>query len=190
MLRISRNAPTERFESMHDMNAVRYESPIGTLTIVGTGTSLVAVQFPGRFATAEQGDPAALAPVITQLDEYFSGERRSFDLGLHLKGTEFQRRVWAALRQIPYGETRSYGALARELAAETGLRFDARGVGAAVGSTPVPIIVPCHRVIGADGSLTGYGGGLSRKRALLDFEGTGGNVAALARDWGKQLTLA
>ncbi|HYH63010.1 MAG TPA: methylated-DNA--[protein]-cysteine S-methyltransferase [Solirubrobacterales bacterium] len=172
------------------MNAVRYESPIGVLTLVGTDSHLVALQFPGRLATPAQGDPNVLAPAIVQLDEYFSGERRTFELRLHLKGTKFQQRVWAALREIPFGETTSYGAIARKLSEEVGERFDPRGVGGAVGSTPVPIIVPCHRVIGADGSLTGYGGGLSRKRALLDFENTGGNTAALDKDWGKQLTLA
>ncbi len=175
---------------MNELNAVRYESPIGTFTLVGTGTHLVALQFPGRFATPPQGDPSALDHVTAQLDEYFAGRRRTFELDLELKGTEFQRRVWAALRQIPYGETTSYGVLARKLSAETGSSFDARGVGGAVGATPVPIIVPCHRVIGADGSLTGYGGGLPRKRALLALESTGGNPAALAKDWGKQLTLA
>ena len=172
------------------MNAVRYESPVGVLTLVGTDSHLIALQFPGRFATPPQGDPSALAPAVAQLDEYFAGERRMFELALRLKGTEFQRRVWGALRQIPYGETTSYGVIARELSEDTGDSFDPRGVGGAVGSTPVPIIVPCHRVIGADGSLTGYGGGLPRKRALLDFESTGGNTAALDKDWGKQLSLA
>ncbi len=175
---------------MKEMNAVRYESPVGVLTLVGTDSHLVALQFPGRYATPPQGDPGALAPAITQLDEYFAGDRRTFELDLRLKGTEFQQRVWAALREIPFGETTSYGAIARRLSEETGESFDPRGVGGAVGSTPVPIIVPCHRVVGADGSLTGYGGGLPRKRALLDFESTGGNTAALDKDWGKQLTLA
>ena len=172
------------------MNAVRYESPVGVLTLVGTDTHLVALQFPGRYATQPQGDAAALGAAVAQLDEYFAGERRTFELDLRLKGTEFQQRIWAALREIPFGETTSYGVLARRLSEETGESFDPRGVGGAVGSTPVPIIVPCHRVVGADGSLTGYGGGLPRKRALLDFEGTGGNTAALDKDWGKQLTLA
>ena len=128
------------------MNAVRYESPVGILTLVGTDTHLVALQFPGRFATPPQGKPGALAPAIAQLDEYFAGERQTFELDLNLKGTEFQQRVWAALRQIPFGETTSYGVIARELSEETGQTFDPRGVGGAVGSTPVPIIVPCHRV--------------------------------------------
>ena len=175
---------------MNHLNAARYESPVGILTLVGADPHLIALQFPGRLATPQQGDPAALAPAISQLDEYFAGERRAFEIPLRLKGTEFQRRVWAALREIPFGETTSYGALARRLSEETGEKFDPRAVGGAVGSTPVPIVVPCHRVIGADGSLTGYGGGLARKRALLDFESTGGNTAALHRDWGKQLSLA
>jgi methylated-DNA-[protein]-cysteine S-methyltransferase len=175
---------------MKEMNAVHYESPVGILTLVGTESHLVALQFPGRFATPPQGDPGALAQAVAQLDEYFAGERRTFELDLRLKGTEFQQRVWAALREIPYGKTTSYGAIARRLSEETGESFDPRGVGGAVGSTPVPIIVPCHRVVGADGSLTGYGGGLPRKRALLDFEATGGNTSALDKDWGKQLTLA
>ena len=170
---------------MKEMNAVRYESPVGVLTLVGTDSHLVALQFPGRLVTPPHGDPGALAPAIAQLDEYFAGERRAFELDLHLKGTEFQQRIWAALREIPFGETTSYGVLARKLSEETGVSFDPRGVGGAVGSTPVPIIVPCHRVVGADGSLTGYGGGLPRKRALLDFEATGGNTAALDKDWGK-----
>ena len=175
---------------MKEMNAIRYESPVGVLTLVGTDSHLTALQFPGRLTTLPQGNLSALAPAIAQLDEYFAGERRMFELDLQLKGTEFQLRIWAALREIPYGETTSYGVLARKLSEESGESFDARGVGGAVGSTPVPIIVPCHRVIGADGSLTGYGGGLPRKRALLDFENTGGNTAALDKDWGKQLTLA
>jgi methylated-DNA-[protein]-cysteine S-methyltransferase len=158
--------------------------------LVGTDAHLVALQFPGRFATQPQGDPSALSHVTAQLDEYFAGERRTFELDLRLKGTEFQRRVWAVLREIPYGETTSYGVLARKLSEATGASFDARGVGGAVGSTPVPIVVPCHRVIGANGSLTGYGGGLERKRALLDFEAAAGNAGAFAPDWGKQLTLA
>jgi methylated-DNA-[protein]-cysteine S-methyltransferase len=107
--------------------------------------------------------------VTTQLDEYFAGERRTFDLELDLRGSEFQLEVWTALREIPFGETIAYG----ELAARVGRagHEHVRAVAGCVGRTPVPIIVPCHRVIGADGSLTGYGGGLDRKRALLDHEG-------------------
>jgi methylated-DNA-[protein]-cysteine S-methyltransferase len=100
------------------------------------------------------------------LDEYFRGHRIRFELTLELTGTPFQQRVWEALREIPYGATVSYA----ELAGTIGRPDRVRAVGGAVGRTPVPIIVPCHRVIGSDGSLTGYGGGLHRKRALLDLE--------------------
>lgn len=101
-----------------------------------------------------------------QLDAYFTGSRRQFTLSLDLRGTDFQRRVWQLLCQIPYGETRSYGEIARSL----GSPGASRAVGRANGTNPVAIVVPCHRVIGADGSLTGYGGGLARKQALLDLE--------------------
>ncbi|MDR3671218.1 MAG: methylated-DNA--[protein]-cysteine S-methyltransferase [Holophaga sp.] len=111
-------------------------------------------------------DPEPLAPVRRQLEEYFRGERRAFDLPLALRGTPFQLRVWAELQRIPYGATISYGELARRL----GDPNLTRAVGAANGANPVSIIVPCHRVIGADGSLTGYGGGLENKRALLALE--------------------
>jgi methylated-DNA-[protein]-cysteine S-methyltransferase len=119
---------------------------------------------------------------VKQLDEYFDGRRRRFDLVLDLAGTPFQQRVWSALRAIPYGTTRSY--------TEVGQAIDrpdrVRAVGAAVGRTPIPIIVPCHRVVGADGSLTGYGGGLHRKRALLDHEA---GQRRLADEPGRQLLL-
>jgi methylated-DNA-[protein]-cysteine S-methyltransferase len=105
--------------------------------------------------------------VVAQLGEYFAGARRSFRLQLEPQGTPFQLSVWRALREIPYGETLSYGGLARRLGHANG----ARAVGLANGSNPLPIIVPCHRVIGADGSLTGFGGGLYIKRALLALEG-------------------
>jgi len=111
-------------------------------------------------------DPRALEPVRRQLDQYFRGERRDFDLPLALRGTPFQLRVWAELQRIPYGTTISYGELARRL----GDPNLTRAVGAANGANPVSIIVPCHRVIGADGSLIGYGGGLENKRALLALE--------------------
>ena len=105
-----------------------------------------------------------------QLTEYFSQERSAFDLPLALDGSGFQLRVWSALREIPFGETVSYGELATRIARPGEDAPDPRDVGAAVGRTPTPIVVPCHRVIGSDGSLVGYGGGLDRKRALLDLE--------------------
>ncbi|BAU87117.1 methylated-DNA-[protein]-cysteine S-methyltransferase [Streptomyces laurentii] len=111
-------------------------------------------------------DPRPFTEAVRQLDAYFAGELNEFDLPLHLVGTPFQLRVWAELRRIPYGETRTYGELAEDL----GNPAASRAVGLANGKNPVGIIVPCHRVIGASGSLTGYGGGLDRKRRLLAFE--------------------
>ena len=145
-----------------------YESPLGPLTLHGGPAGLASLYFPGRSAPLDESrrDPAALATAVTQLDEYFRGERQTFELAFDLSGTSFQGQVWDALQRIPYGATTSYGDLARTIG-----RLDrVRAVGAAVGRTPVPIIIPCHRVIGADGSLTGYGGGLHRKQALLDHE--------------------
>jgi methylated-DNA-[protein]-cysteine S-methyltransferase len=167
-----------------------YESPVGPLTLIGDDDGLRAIYFPGRSGPLDEAarDPRPFAQATTQLGEYFAGERRRFELALTLEGTPFQRGVWAALARIPYGDTRSYGALA----AEIGRPDRVRAVGAAVGRTPVPIIVPCHRVIGADGSLTGYGGGLQRKQALLDLEsrasGGAGRVGPMV--WaGRQLSL-
>jgi methylated-DNA-[protein]-cysteine S-methyltransferase len=141
-------------------------SPIGDLLLVGDEQNLR-----GLYMNASPRDgwqPAAepFAKTRTQLDQYFAGERTTFDLTLDMRGTEFQRSVWDALLTIPYGETRSYG----EIAQQIGRPDRARAVGAANGQNPISIIVPCHRVIGADGSLTGYGGGLDRKRWLLDLE--------------------
>jgi methylated-DNA-[protein]-cysteine S-methyltransferase len=152
-----------------------FDSPVGPLTLVVGAGALRAVLFPNergpRAAAQPIGSSSArdadlLAEVARQLTEYFDGARRRFELPLDLAGSTFQRRVWAALRTIPYGETVSYGELARQI----GAPGEAREVGGAVGRTPTPIAIPCHRVIGADGSLVGYGGGLPRKRALLDLE--------------------
>jgi methylated-DNA-[protein]-cysteine S-methyltransferase len=121
-------------------------------------------------------DPDSLAAVQRQLQEYFAGERQSFELPLALSGTEFQRAVWTALQELPYGTVTTYGELARQLGLRdsdvSGVRSvnAAQKVGWAVAATPTPIIVPCHRVVGSDGSLRGYRGGLEVKRALLDFE--------------------
>jgi methylated-DNA-[protein]-cysteine S-methyltransferase len=138
------------------------------LTLCGEPGVLRGMWFPGRSAPLDEArrDPAMFTDATAQLEEYFRGERTQFRLTLELTGTPFQRSVWKALREIPYGTTVSYG----ELAVTIGRADQVRAVGAAVGRTPVPIIVPCHRVIGADGTLTGYGGGLHRKRALLDLE--------------------
>ena len=146
-------------------------SPVGDLVLTGDGTSLTGCFFTG---TGRSGDPAeglerddaAFADAIAQLGEYFAHERTAFDLPLAPTGTPFQLRVWQQLRTIPYGETCSYAAIARGIGAGNGFR----AVGLANGRNPISIIVPCHRVIGADGSLTGYGGGIERKRFLLDLE--------------------
>jgi methylated-DNA-[protein]-cysteine S-methyltransferase len=148
-----------------------HESPLGPLTLRGGSDGLVALEFPGRPGHLDESarDPGAFAAVTRQLDEYFAGRRRRFDVPLDLGGTPFQRRVWRELRAIPYGTTVTYAHLARAL----GRPDRVRAVGAAIGRTPVPIVVPCHRVLGANGALTGYGGGLQRKQALLDLERRG-----------------
>ena len=148
-----------------------YQSPIGELTLVGSAGRLSGVYFPHHWTRPDRTrfGPRVVAgfDVVTeQLDEYFAGTRRDFDLDTAAEGDEFQRRVWALLAEIPYGQTRTYG----ELATELGDPFAARSVGAAVGSNPLSIVVPCHRVVGKDGALTGYAGGMKRKRFLLDLE--------------------
>lgn len=159
-----------------------HETPIGPLTLHRGPHGLTRLDFPGRGPARDEAarDPAALAAAAAQLDEYFAGRRTAFDLQLDLGGTPFQRRVWAALREIPYGTTVTY----TELAHAVGRPDIVRAVGAAVGRTPVPIVVPCHRVIGADGSLTGYGGGLQRKRALLELERRGADGLEPPREQG------
>jgi len=152
-----------------------YESPIGPLTLVMGPHGLTDLNFPGRMSVPGEAAKGPLPEVTEQLEAYFAGELRDFDLAVDLQGTELEKAVWSRLREIPYGETISYGELAARV--DPGL-FDAgvepwqraRVVGAANGRNPVSIVVPCHRVIGADGSLTGYGGGLHRKQALLDLE--------------------
>ena len=147
------------------------DSPVGTLTVAGHGDTVTHLRMDDQSHPPPERDhwrpdPTAFGHVADQLDAYFAGELTEFDVELDLAGTEFQRRVWEALRTIPYGETRSYG----ELADQVGKPGAARAVGLANGRNPVGIIVPCHRVIGADGTLTGYGGGLDRKQSLLDLE--------------------
>jgi methylated-DNA-[protein]-cysteine S-methyltransferase len=148
------------------------DSPVGPLLLAGDEQALLQVHFQsGRQRLRPQPQwrhgGAALRASVLQLEQYFAGRRRGFDLALRLVGTPFQQKVWRELQQIPYGQTISYGELARRV----GLQGGARAVGLANGSNPVPIIVPCHRVIGSDGSLTGFGGGLPIKRALLSLEG-------------------
>lgn len=146
-------------------------SPIGELLLVGDGRGLRGLYMvEGRKPMAIGADWARATSqfdvVRAQLDEYFAARRTTFDVPLALEGTAFQLRVWAALQEIPYGETTSYGEIARRI----GEPSSSRAVGLANGSNPISVIVPCHRVIGASGKLTGYGGGLERKRALLDLE--------------------
>jgi len=146
-------------------------SPVGRLTLVGEGDDLVGLYFDKDplAATMRAGavkDDGRLRPAVTQLQEYFAGERTRFDLSLVPPGTAFQKKVWDALRRIPFGATATYGEIARAIG-----RPDAsRAVGGANHRNPIAIIIPCHRVIGADGTMTGYGGGLPRKRILLDLE--------------------
>jgi len=142
------------------------QSPVGELLLFGDGRALRGLHFAGRPDPAWRRDDDAFADVRAQLDEYFTGRRSEFELELDMHGTDFQKKVWEALLTIPYGETRSYGAIARQI----GRPDRARAVGAANGQNPIAVIVPCHRVIGSDGSLVGYGGGLDRKRLLLDLE--------------------
>lgn len=153
-------------------SVLRYESPLGPLGLVAEPDALVALELPRAFrAAGPRPAPGRVPPVLRraarQLDEYFSGRRRCFDLPLRARGTAFQRAVWAALARIPWGETRTYG----HVAAVIGRPTAARAVGLANGRNPLAVVVPCHRVIGGDGSLTGFGGGLDVKRWLLEHEG-------------------
>jgi len=142
------------------------ETPIGTLGLVGSAAGLNRVLWSANGLPDESC--AVLEAAAAQLDAYFAGDLIEFDLPLDLDGTDFQRQCWLALATIPYGQTVSYGEQARRL----GLGPDAaRAVGAANGQNPLPLVLPCHRVIGADGSLTGFGGGLHLKRFLLEHEG-------------------
>lgn len=146
------------------------DSPVGQLTLAGRDGRLMHLRMvdqtyePSRVDWAADGK--AFPDAVEQLEEYFAGDRTEFELDLDLVGTDFQRRVWAALQTIPYGETRSYGEIARQIGSPGAFR----AVGLANGHNPIGIVVPCHRVIGSNGSLTGYGGGLDRKRALLAME--------------------
>lgn len=155
------------------MTTIRFrvvDSPVGPLTLAGRDNTLAYLRMagqthePDRAGWTEDGD--AFPEAVEQLAAYFAGDLTEFDVRLDMPGTEFQQRVWAALQTIPYGETRSYG----QIAAQIGAPGASRAVGLANGRNPIGIIVPCHRVIGSSGSLTGYGGGLDRKRILLELE--------------------
>ena len=146
------------------------DSPVGELTLVAEDGKLTGLYFPHHWyrpdpATFGERDEAGFGAARCQLAEYFAGDRERFDLPLDPRGNAFQRQVWERIGRIPYGQTVSYGELARELGGAT-----AKDVGAAVGRNPLCVIVPCHRVMGKDGSLTGYAGGLARKRFLLRLE--------------------
>jgi methylated-DNA-[protein]-cysteine S-methyltransferase len=148
------------------------ETPIGPLTVAADEAGLRRIFFPSRGKAHAPDkdwvrDSGPFRELARQLGEYFAGTRRAFSLGLAPEGTEFQLTTWRALSEIPYGTTISYAELARRV----GRPAASRAVGAANGANPLPIVVPCHRVIGADGSLTGFGGGLPTKRALLELEG-------------------
>lgn len=148
-------------------------SPVGELTLVADDRGLAAILWeddrPGRVrlgALIEKADHPVLLETERQLGQYFAGERRSFDVPLSFAGTDFQKRVWAALLAIPFGETRSYGEIAHQL----GTPGASRAVGAANGRNPISIIAPCHRVVGSNGKLTGFAGGLDAKAFLLELE--------------------
>jgi methylated-DNA-[protein]-cysteine S-methyltransferase len=146
-------------------------SPVGRLELVERGGALVAIHFdapPDGSPENERGGSPVLVEARRQLAAYFGGTLRVFDLPLRPAGTGFQRRVWEVLATVPWGTTTTYGALAARLAMPPGA---SRAVGAANGANPIPIVVPCHRVIGTDGTLTGYAGGLERKAQLLRHEG-------------------
>ena len=163
-----------------DIAYARMDSPVGPVWVATSGLGICALGLgagqPERFfgwlarridAEPPREDSAALAPALTQLREYFSRVRHEFDLSLDARGTAFQQAVWAEISGVAYGATTTYGEIARRI----GRPRAARAVGAAVGANPLPILIPCHRVIGAGGSLTGYGGGLETKEALLRLEG-------------------
>jgi len=154
------------------LTAVCYQSPVGPLLIEALPTALTAIHWPEHKAKAagtaeKQALPTLLKKTLSQLDEYFAGTRKAFDLPIAPAGTGFQTQVWQALGDIPWGNTLSYGQVAHSIEKPKAVR----AVGRAIGANPIPIIIPCHRVIGSTGALTGFAGGLERKRWLLKHEG-------------------
>jgi methylated-DNA-[protein]-cysteine S-methyltransferase len=152
----------------------RYESPLGPIIAIANDEGIWSIDFVKAKYAKRIGDDwvedpkhPPLAECFRQLAEYFAGKRREFDLPLAPRGTSFQERVWREIARVPYGETISYG----ELAKRAGAPGQARAAGAATGRNPVGVVIPCHRIVGADGSLTGYAGGLDRKQQLLELEG-------------------
>ncbi|MEM1112081.1 MAG: methylated-DNA--[protein]-cysteine S-methyltransferase [Pseudomonadota bacterium] len=153
------------------MNEKTVNTPLGCLRIVASDSALLAIQFEGQHGGYEHAEPGSctlLDAVDNQLQSYFTGQTRGFDLPLAPAGTVFQQEVWAALAHIPYGELRSYS----DIAAKINRPRAVRAVGAANGRNPLPIVIPCHRVIGSDGSLSGFAGGLAAKEMLLSLEGS------------------
>jgi methylated-DNA-[protein]-cysteine S-methyltransferase len=151
------------------MRSCEYDSPVGVLTLIASDAGLRAILWPGErppSPVAEDPTDPVLRATVAQLDEYFAGRRTAFDLPLDPVGSQFQQRAWAVLRAIPYGSTISYA----EQAGRLGDRRKARAVGAANGRNPLPLVVPCHRVVASSGALTGFAGGVPTKQWLLDFE--------------------
>lgn len=171
---INEGKPSEAGVSLNKRKKYAYfDSPLGRMLLVSFGSRLIGAYFSGQKYEPSPGhnwekdpDSSILGEATAQLHEYFAGKRLQFDVPILFQGTLFQMKVWKALREIPLGMTVSYG----ELAGRIGNKNAVRAVGAAVGRNPVTVIVPCHRVIGSDGALTGYAGGLERKRGLLDLE--------------------
>lgn len=152
---------------MSEVFKAYYQSPIGAMEITGSESGVTEISFVDGVQTMDHV-PTQLFDCVRQLDEYFAGKRKVFSLKLDLRGTDFQKRVWNELLKIPFGKTHSY----LDIAVALGDRKALRAVGRANGQNPIALVVPCHRVIGSDGSLTGYGGGLWRKEWLLHFEGS------------------
>jgi methylated-DNA-[protein]-cysteine S-methyltransferase len=172
------NPMTSTTTTPHTIMYTTLDSPIGELLLLGDGRALRGLYMQGgrrpvAIRSGWERSAAPFASVCAQLQEYFAGRRSAFELSLALTGTPFERQVWRALQAIPYGETSSYGELARAI----GHPSAARAVGVANARNPIAVIVPCHRVIGASGALTGYGGGLERKRLLLELESAQARLA-------------
>jgi len=151
---------------MENIFKTTIDSPIGTLELTANQDSLLSVSFTEDIAQISDFQPNILKETALQLDEYFKGVRKEFNLNLQPAGTEFQQNVWKQVKKVPFGETVSY----LDIAMQTGSKNNTRAVGLANGKNPIPIIIPCHRVIGSNGKLTGYAGGLERKKWLLQHE--------------------
>jgi len=151
---------------MEDIFKTTVETPIGNLYITTNQNFLLSISFSNNKIASTSSQPDILHETVRQLEEYFNGERKEFNLKLHSSGTDFQNKVWEQVNKIPFGKTVSY----LDIAKETGSKNNTRAVGLANGKNPIPIVIPCHRVIGTNGKLTGYAGGLERKKWLLQHE--------------------